>query len=65
MAWEQLDMFPDWEGDSSGWIKEEHPNQFLRLYGDFMGGIASWFLHKSLPYATRYSNPAWDTEKEG
>lgn len=49
----------------SEFVKHEHPNLFLRVYGDTMSAIASFFLKLAMPYMTTYEMIIdWDDEED-
>ena len=50
----------DWDNP----VKHEHPNWFLRQYGNFMWAIAHWFLKRSLPFSTSYEIVMTDDEDD-
>jgi hypothetical protein len=43
-------MALDWNNP----IKHEHPNVFLRIYGDMMMKIADFFTKRGINYSTTY-----------
>ena len=50
----------DWDNP----VKHEHPNWFLRQYGNLMGKIAHWFLMRALPFETTYEIVMTDDEDD-
>lgn len=50
----------DWEHP----IKHEHPNFFLRMYGNTMMMIADFFMKRGLPFCTTFEIPDMDDEFE-
>jgi len=36
-------------------VIEQHPNRFVRFYGNFMAKIGAWFLKRSISYGDTYA----------
>lgn len=53
-------MHFDWEHP----IKHEHPNIFLRIYGNTMMRIADFFLKRGIEYSTTFEITTLDDEFE-
>jgi len=49
----------DWDNP----IKREHPNWFLRHYGNLMGRIAHFFLKRAEDYQTVWEIPMEDEDE--
>ena len=49
----------DWDNP----IKHEHPNVFLRIYGNTMMKIADFFLKRGMEYSTTLEIPRLDEDE--